>query len=147
MMKSTGGKKVNRIKNRIFSLLLCVAVTVTSFNINIIKATATVNYYYDAYEYTIYTYIDKGYGAISENQLVEPNQNTSIYYYPANGYDVEYVKIGTTNNNLSAETIDILKVFENVQSDHYVHVAFKIAETKKSEITKSAYNWIDLKIN
>ena len=109
--------------------------------------TTTVNYYYDVFRYTIYTYIDKGYGAISENQKVEPNQNTSVYYYPANGYDVEYVRYGTSNSNLTATPIDILKVFENVQSDYYFHVAYKITETKKSEIIKAAYNWINLKIN
>lgn len=109
--------------------------------------TTTVNYYYDVFKYTIYTYIDKGYGAISEKQKVEPNQNTSVYYYPANGYDVEYVRYGTSNSNLAATPIDILKVFENVQSDYYFHVAYKITETKISEITKASYNWIDLKIN
>ena len=76
-------------------------------------------------------------------------QNSSIYYYPANGYNVEYVKWGTTNNNLntSGSIKESLQVFSNVQSDYYFHVKFKITDTRKSEITNNTYNWIDLKIN
>ena len=83
---------------------------------------------------------------LSEDQKVEHGCNSSVYYYPANGYDVEYVRYGTSNSNLTDTPIDILKVFENVQSNYYFHVSYKITDTKKSEITKSTYNWIDLKL-
>ena len=32
------------------------------------------------------------------------------------------------------------------KADYNFYVSYKITETKKSEITKSTYNWIDLKL-
>ena len=76
------------------------------------------------------------------------NQNTTIYYYPANGYQVNYIRYGKSNTNLSNGNVnETLQVFENVTSDWYVHVGFKITSTRLSEITNSTYNWIDLKLD